>query len=238
MTDTYCFAEIRVRITTVTQGVHYLCSGYAADGPADFAVRTAREEIEYERSRAEYPGCPDEYLESLAVCRKIAERMPEYDTFLFHGSAIAVDGQAYIFTAASGTGKSTHTRLWRELTGGRAVMVNDDKPLIRVSRDGTATVYGTPWDGKHHLSSNTAARVAAICILEQSADNRIRGIPREEAMDMLVQQTYRPAGPETLARTLALLDRMDVRFYRLACNMDISAAELSYRTMAGEQPEC
>ena len=85
---------------------------------------------------------PDDYLETLAVCRKIAERMPEYDTFLFHGSCIAVDGVGYLFTAKSGTGKSTHTRLWRELLDNRATMVNDDKPLIRIADDGLV-IYGT-----------------------------------------------------------------------------------------------
>jgi serine kinase of HPr protein (carbohydrate metabolism regulator) len=69
--------------------------------------------------------------------------MPYYDTFLFHGSAIAVDGVGYLFTAKSGTGKSTHARLWRELLGARAVMVNDDKPLLRVTEGRSAAPPGT-----------------------------------------------------------------------------------------------
>ena len=108
---------------------------------------------------------PDDYLETLAVCRKIAERMPEHNTFLFYGSCIAVDGAGYVFTAKSGTGKSTHTRLWRELLDNRATMVNDDKPLIRIADD-DAIIYGTPWDGKHPLSHNIAVPLKAICILE------------------------------------------------------------------------
>ena len=89
-----------------------------------------------------------------------------YDTILFHGSAVAVDGIGYLFTAKSGTGKSTHTRLWRELFGERAVMLNDDKPLIKVSENGII-VYGTPWDGKHRLSTNTFVPLKGICFMSK-----------------------------------------------------------------------
>ena len=151
---------------------------------------------------------------------------------LFHGSGVAVDGAGYLFTAKSGTGKSTHTRLWRELLGDRAIMINDDKPLIRISDSG-AIIYGTPWDGKHHLSNNIAVSLKAICILERAKENAILPVTREEALPMLIQQTYRPADPLTLAETLTLIDRlgMEVKLYRLRCNMDISAAKLSYGTM-------
>ena len=210
-----------------------MCQFYLTDSSAQWTVQVSQQDIDLERSRADRPGYSDAYLETLAVYRKIAEKMPEYDTFLFHGSAIAVDGKAYIFTAKSGTGKSTHARLWREMLGERAVMVNDDKPLIRVHPDGAATVYGTPWDGKHRLSSNIAVPVRAICILERSGENHIVQITKSEALPMLIQQAYRPADPIALAKTLTLIDRVDVRFYRLSCNMDISAAELSYNTMKG-----
>ncbi|WP_455057428.1 hypothetical protein [Jutongia sp.] len=131
---------------------------------ADLIIQTSSEDIEYERKRsvreadqtgqeAEYT---DAYLETLAVYRKIAEWMPMHDTLLFHGSVIAVDGKAYLFTAKSGTGKSTHTRLWREYFGERAVMINDDKPLLKITQDGVYA-YGTPWNGKHRLSTNISA---------------------------------------------------------------------------------
>lgn len=241
MTSIIRLAEQNVSITTLGSEVHNLCTDYRAEGDIAFSVVTVQKDIDLEREKtireAEIEGhlpypFTDAYLETLAVYRKIAERMPEYDTFLFHGSAISVDGVGYLFTAKSGTGKSTHTRLWRELLGDRAVMVNDDKPLIRVTEDG-AIVYGTPWDGKHRLSSNIAVPLKAICILERSGENHIVQITKSEALPMLIQQAYRPADPIALAKTLTLIDRVDVRFYRLSCNMDISAAELSYNTMKG-----
>lgn len=238
-------ADKNIRIRTVYEETASFCRNYAipdAEEP-DFEVCTQLEDIEQERlysrrtdeleGRAPRPFS-DAYLETLALYRKIAEKMPEYGTFLFHGSCVAVDGMGYLFTAKSGTGKSTHSRLWRELLGDKAVMVNDDKPLIHIAEDGVAFACGTPWDGKHRLSTNMSVPLKAICILERSAENRIRKITKTEAMPMLIQQSYRPADPAALACTLKLLDRMNVQFYRLGCNMDISAAELSYHTMKEE----
>ena len=150
-----------------------------------------------------------------------------------HGSVIAVDGRGYLFTAKSGTGKSTHTRLWRELLGDRAVMVNDDKPLIKVCDSGV-TVYGTPYNGKHRLGNNIAVPLRCICILERAKENHIKQIDRSQAYYMLLQQSYRPSDTAVLAKTLALIDEMSdkVRFYRLGCNMDISAAQLAFNTMS------
>ena len=241
MTGVYRIADKCIEIASIHPKVHEYCGAYADTVPADYSVEIRQADIDFEREKSaredELEGIPvrrfsDEYLETLAVYRRIAERMPDYDTILFHGSAIAVDGQAYLFTAKSGTGKSTHTRLWRELLGDRAVMVNDDKPLIRVADTG-AVIYGTPWDGKHRLSQNISVPLKAICLLERAEENRIKAISAGEAYPMLLQQTYRPADPAALAKTLTLIDRLsrNVALYRLGCNMDIRAAELSYGTM-------
>ena len=240
MAHVYRLAGVAVRVESLHPDVHRLCRDYRCGGEPDFVVRTSQADVDFERARSaredEIEGIPvrhfsDGYLETLAVYRKVAERMPGFDTFLFHGSCVAVDGAGYLFTARSGTGKSTHARLWRELLGGRAAMVNDDKPLVRVAGDGGAVAYGMPWDGKHRLSSNVAVPLRAICVLERAGENHIVPISKSEALPTLVQQAYRPADPVAMARTLALIDRLDVRLYRLSCNMDASAAELSYNAM-------
>ena len=240
-------ADRIIRIETMFPYIEEYCADYmikdrTGSEEPDFGICILPEDIDFEREKSAredmVEGNPvrhfsDEYLETLAVYRKIAERMPLFDTILFHGSAIAVDGEGYLFTAKSGTGKSTHTRLWRELLGERAVMVNDDKPLIRISTDGNATVYGTPWDGKHRLSNHISVPLRAICLLERAEENAIREMTRSEVYPMLLQQTYRPVDREALEKTLGLLDRLSVKLYRLACNMDICAAELAYHTMGG-----
>ena len=244
LSGTYRIAGKRIWITTLHAATHELCREYRTGDAPDFFVATGQADIDFERARSARDDAledrptrqpSDAYLETLAVYRGIAERMPEYDTLLFHGSCVAVDGAAYLFTAKSGTGKSTHARLWRALLGERAVMVNDDKPLIRLEPDGTAVACGTPWDGKHRLSANIAVPLAAVCILERAAENRICGISPSEALPMLLQQAYRPMDAAAMERTLGLIDRLAgaVRLFRLGCNMDIGAAKLSYETMKG-----
>ena len=242
-TNQYRIADKVISITSIYQRVHELCADYLADDEPDFEAAVSQEDIEYERMRSEKEDIaegheirhfPDDYLEELAVYRKIATKMLEYDTFLFHGSVIAVDGEGYLFTAKSGTGKSTHTRLWRQLLGDKAMMINDDKPLIRCDGNG-AVVFGTPWDGKHRLSTNTSVPLKAVCILERAENNHIEQITKKDAYNMLVQQIYRPNEPQKLIRTLQLIDRLagSVKLWRLGCNMDIEAAETAYNAMKG-----
>ena len=219
------------------------CEKYLCSGEPDFSVEVTPEDITFEREKSAredaLEGLParaysDAHLETTALLRKIAEGLFDYDTLLFHGSVVAVDGEAYLFTAKSGTGKSTHTRLWREVFGERAVMVNDDKPFLRVSETGV-TACGSPWNGKHRLGTNIRVPLKAICILERGAENRIREIPPQEALHMLLQQSNRPLGARRMPKYLDLIDGLSgrVRFYRLECNMDPQAASVAYNAMSG-----
>ena len=178
------------------------------------------------------------YLETLALYRKIAEGLVSRGVFLLHGSAVAVDGEVYIFIAPSGTGKSTHTALWRRLLiprGHEVVMVNDDKPLIHIGENGV-TVYGTPYNGKHRLGSNISIPLKAICILTRDTDNHIEPVTREQAYPILLQQTYRPKDRLKTIKTLTLINKLadQVKLYLLGCNMDISAAKISFEGMSNE----
>ena len=241
MVQTYRIADRVIRIESIYQEVHDYCRDYvcdACDAP-DIDVVISDEDIGYEKTMAEevFHKMP-EYLEELAVYRKIAEKMPYLDTILFHGSAISVDGVAYLFTAKSGTGKSTHAKLWCDLLGDKAVMVNDDKPLIRVT-DEEARIYGTPYNGKHRRGCNMSVPLKAVCVLRRGEENRIKRISRSEAFPVLLQQTYRPADREAYELTIRILDRLthNVAFYILECNMDISAAEVSYGFMRRNNDE-
>ena len=144
-----------------------------------------------------------------------------------------VDGEAYLFTAPSGTGKSTHTRLWREMLGERAVMINDDKPIVRYV-DGDFYVYGTPWNGKHRLDTNTRAKVKAICKIYQAKENVIEKAKPSDMLITLMNQTVRPCEEKKMDKLLAILDKMltQVDLYSLGCNISREAAELSYNTMS------
>lgn len=231
-----------IGITPLFSELESFLKDYITDAAPDFYVSTSAADIAFEREKSAREDrleghrvrhFSDAYLETLAVYRKIAARLIDDDILLFHGSAIAVDGAGYIFTAKSGTGKSTHTRLWRELLGNRAVMVNDDKPLLRIF-NGRVTVYGTPWDGKHRLSANISVPLKAICILERGEENRIAPITKREALPMLMQQSYRPNDALAMMKTMELVDRLgsSAALYRLQCNMKPEAAEISYKAMS------
>ena len=243
MTKKYKIAERVVEINSLYEKVHNYCRDYETDETADFSVSITPDDIVYEKQKTDseyaYEGLPlpnfsDALLEETAVYRKIGEKMPDYDTIIFHGSVIAVEGQGFLFTAKSGTGKSTHTRLWREYLGEKAVMVNDDKPMLKITDNGVIA-YGTPYNGKHHLGCNMSVPLKAICILTRGEKNSIVCIDKKEAYAMLLQQVYRPNDPVQMAKTLKLLDRMaeNVGLYKLVCNMDIEAAKVAYNGMKG-----
>ena len=243
MEGVYRFAQQNIAVRSLHAAVHALCAPYRTDAAPDFTVETAQADIDFERARAAASDAAlgrhvrayaDDYLESLAVYRAICERLPFYDTVLLHGSALCLDGEAYLFTAPSGTGKSTHARLWREVFGARVTMINDDKPLLRIT-DGGVTVYGTPYNGKHSLGADMAAPLGAICLLHRAEENVIRPIRAAEAFPTLLRQVYRCADAAAMARTLALLETLthSVRLYSLGCNMDPAAARVAREGMKG-----
>ena len=228
ITGNYHFADKTVEVNSIFNTVHLYCKDYISEDEPDFAVTTDAGDIEFERSRDEIKTFTDGYYEELAVYRKICEKMPLYDTFLFHGSVIAVDGKAFAFAAPSGTGKSTHAALWRQYLGDRVVMVNDDKPLIKIFDE--VTVYGTPYDGKHRLSNKIGVPLKAVCLLERSDENRIEKMRASEAFPKVWGQVYHPSDKTSLAKTLDLINvfMSRVEFYKLQCNMDIDAAKVAY----------
>ncbi len=226
----YIFADVPVTISAHDPYVTRMCREYEAETPG-VRIEATPEEIERERAGMgeDFPGG---YLESLAVYRKICEEMLFFHTFLFHGSAVEVDGEAYLFTAPSGTGKSTHVRLWRERFGERAVVINDDKPLIQVRRE-AVFVCGTPWSGKHHLDSNRKAPLRAVCLLERGTENHVERIAPADGYPALFRQTYRPKDREKMKRTLELLGELAKRvpLYRMRCDVSQEAVTAAWEAM-------
>lgn len=167
----------------------------------------------------------DATLEYYVIHTHVAQRLLSYQVLMIHGSAICMDGEAYIFTAPSGTGKSTHTRLWRETFGERCFMINDDKPLIRFEENGVF-VYGTPWAGKHFLSRNASAPLKAIVQVNRSETNRIEPLSLKDAFLITMKQVYMPRDPAAGRRILQLEKMLteQTAYYALHCNMDPDAA--------------
>lgn len=238
---TYLLADVPIQIDSLYEEVQLMCADYRTTLAPVVKVNTTHEEIAQEseisdqqRTLEGLPPChfPPSYLETLTIYRKIAIALLPKGIMLMHGSVVAVDGQAYMFTALSGTGKSTHVALWRRLFGERAVMVNDDKPLIRISGQ-EVIVYGTPWDGKHHLSNNIAVPLKAIAVLCRGKENEIHSLSAQEIFPTLLQQSFRTEDPLITMQALGLLSQLSkqVSFYQLHCNMDPEAAQVAYDGM-------
>lgn len=210
-----------------------LCADYEVDVLEDpeFVTEVSDADIMAEREKGEGEMSEPIY-ESLAVYRNLCEKMLEYDSFLFHGSAVAVDGKAYLFTAPSGTGKSTHTRMWRQHFGDRTVMVNDDKPLLQVREDGIY-VCGTPWCGKHGLQTNCMMPLQGICILRRGEENEIHAISPIDGYIDLYRQSYRPKDKEKMIKTLALIRQLAERvpLYEMHCTISEEAAVMAWNKM-------
>lgn len=170
----------------------------------------------------------DPFLERTVIQEKIAEKLLKRDTLLLHGSTVAVDGQAYLFTAPCGTGKSTHTRLWREVFRDRAVMVNDDKVFLQLRQDGV-WAYGSPWTGKHGIGNNISAPLKGICFLRRGAENRIGKAASGKWLPELIHQCFLPEERYTsLVRQLA----QRIPLWEMTCTKDPRAAAIAYEAMA------
>lgn len=171
----------------------------------------------------------DSSLENTAIHALMAEKLTAYNGLLMHGSALCMDGQAVVFLAHSGTGKSTHSRIWRETFGDRVWMINDDKPIFRVI-DGKAFVYGTPWSGQYRLSRNASAPLKAMVLLARSEKNKIVPITKIEAFPMLMPYAYFSKKPDTMKQILEVESKLvdAAEFYVLGCNMSPEAAEVAY----------
>ena len=236
-------AGVPIAVEAIYDGLFSFCKDYLTEEEPVLSVGVTLADIAHEQAlsdrEADYEGrprskFPGAYLEALAVYRQLAVKLLDHDVFLMHGSAVCADGEAYLFTAPSGTGKTTHTRLWlAEILG--AFVVNGDKPLIRLLQD-RIEVCGTPWSGKEGLNRRVNVPLKAICFLERGKRNEISRTSFLETYPLLLQQCYRPTEPEAMRRTLELISRLGEKtaFYRLHCNMEPEAALVAYNGMARE----
>ena len=158
----------------------------------------------------------------------------DFNGFMIHSSAVVLDGKAYLFSAPSGTGKSTHTSLWLKHFNGRDVyIINDDKPALKLMDDGNFYVFGTPWSGKTDQNANACVPLQGICFIERSEENRIRKLNNFEAINKLMWQTIRPLDTQSLDKLLSLFDKLiaQTNMYLMGCTIDNEAVELAYNTM-------
>ena len=168
--------------------------------------------------------------EYMGTGTNFAYQMLSFDGFQLHSSAVMLDGKAYLFSAPSGTGKSTHTEKWCRLFG--ATLLNDDKPVLR-RQEGTWMAYGTPWSGKYDLSMPTGVPLGGIAFLLRGKENSIRRMEPGDAVVHLISQAPRYLSAERMEQQLTLLDQLlqQIPVYLLYCKNEDAAAYMSREAM-------
>lgn len=233
-TAVYRLADLDIRISCRYPYSAKLLKPYLTDGTRyDFDATPTEEDILAVDPES---GASFAYLESLAILKSISnELLISYDGFLFHSSSLAYNGGGYAFTARSGTGKSTHARLLKELLGDELTYINDDKPFVRYFPDKDEfKIYGNPWNGKHGLGDNVSFPLKGVCILTRSENNFIK---REKdlfaALSCLGNQILYPDTREQGEKFMELVSLLfeKVPFFRLGCNISEEAAKTSFEGM-------
>ncbi len=223
-------SDLKIQISYKHNYMSQFCKDYTAQfDKADIIAEAGEDAVLKEKQLV--PTAPAEACESLCIYRAIAEQLPAFDRFVFHGAAIEHAGNAYLFTAPSGTGKTTHINLWRKFLGDKVSMINGDKPIINVTDN--PIVYGTPWAGKEGYQRNTCAPIKAICILKQGTTNNIIRLETNDAIKHLMCQVYMPKDTIALSKTLALMGKIieNIPVYMLECDISQDAFEASYNAM-------
>lgn len=238
MENFYIIADLKVRMKTFgrteLQARPYLCEPFDIE---DFAIDSSTVEnlgmIPVDDYFKEVSHDLREYMISGMLFYK---NLLNHQGMMLHSSCIVVDGKAYLFTADSGTGKSTHTNLWLNMFGDRAYILNDDKPALRLV-NGVWYAYGTPWSGKNDISVNTRIPVAGIACLERGENNEIERFCGANAIQAIMKQVNRPRKSEYRVKLLNLLNELMTRVpvWKLKCNMDPEAAIVSYEAMSGQK---
>lgn len=227
----------RLRVTQLADGRRCRCLYHAKTGQllqtftctadyaeADICVPTTRR----------HPTLSLRDFEYMFTGLVFSDRLTYLNGMVLHGSSLAFDGNGLIFSAPSGTGKSTHAALWRARYGERVVMINDDKPALRFAEDGTPLVYGTPWSGKTDLNTNTKAPLRALVFLERQEQNVIRRLSVTESLLHIGRELALPYHDEALSAQLwdtAARLVQAVPVFLLGCTADEEAVELVRRTV-------
>lgn len=230
----YEIAGLRVKIENQYDFTTKFCREYLAEdqvSPVDIVAKVTPEEFSAERATSE--EFSDGYIENICLYRSLCNQIPVLGRMLLHAAVLEYDGKGYAFLGRSGTGKSTHTRLWKKYLGSPR-MINGDKPILQYLGDGFL-VHGTPWRGKEAWGIRSSAPLCGLCFLEQAKENSIRRLTPSEVSARLFGQILLPEEEENVVSTLDLADKLiaTTPAYLLKCDISKEAVKLSFEQLTG-----
>lgn len=224
----YRIADVNIKYETKNSYLLKLLESYiTSDDSFDHEIKVSVYDIENEYKIC--PGPSISAIHSRAFLRKICTLLLQsYQGMFLHCAAIKYKGKAYLFTAPSGTGKTTHISLWKRYLGNEVEIINGDKPLLRKIGD-EIIVYGTPWQGKEDYGCNTSAPLGGIYLLNRAKENSVFKASAKESLPFLLSQTVRPDEKENLINLLNIIEYIvnNIPIYNLYCNMDKEAMEIA-----------
>lgn len=230
-------AGVNIGISTLSTGTYGYCIRYISDEKPDVCITVTKEDVERVASSGKGTDPTNTvYNECIAVYEKIIDALLDYDCFMMHGAVIAIDNNAWMFSADSGTGKTTHIKQWLRHKK-RVYIVNGDKPIIRFL-DGQIYACGTPWCGKERLGTNTMVPLRGIAFLERNEYNTIREMPFAEAYLYLLQHVHVQHDVEKAKKTLCLVRKLDhkVLYYDFKINnFKDDCFNVAYDAMVGNK---
>lgn len=181
-----------------------------------------------EKKQKDIPNLTWDEHEYMWTCEAFYSELLRHGGIMLHSSCVEKEGKAYLFSAKSGTGKSTHTHLWlKNLPNTR--IINDDKPAL-ICENGKWYACGTPFSGKTDENINTKVPIRAVVFLHRSSVNEVKRLAPQAAVPLFLSQTVNPKRRELAENMLENLDSLlkSTPVFSLGCNTDDDAARVSY----------
>jgi len=137
---------------------------------------------------------------------------------VLHSSSLIYNGSGIAFSAPSGTGKSTHTALWKDMYGDDVCVINDDSPAVRLM-DGVPVIYGTPWSGKSDINANRSAPLRSVVFITRSDENKLTPLAPRDAFVNFLSGAPNPVYGDLTELTLDIIIKIleSVKAYELEC---------------------
>ena len=202
----YLIADLVTEYTPLSEEFKAFLEPFSYDGDraTDITLRYTREDAESLLKKM-VKETTFSQAESFGVSGIFNRSIIRHRAMLVHSSALICGGKAYLFSADSGVGKSTHTRLWLDAFGDEVHIMNDDKPVLRIYDD-RILACGTPFDGGSGIALNETYPLGAIIFIERGEENSVRVPSDKEVIQKLYFQTARMVGPKTAQEMLINFD--------------------------------